>query len=141
MKRYYITTIILLSFFTISIAKNNAHKYKVNSEVVLNQSDISEKTRGSCDLIYGPPSWVYDSWLYGQESYLTYNDPELFCANPYPYSITSLSFYLNYEEVPSIDTFSIFIATVDSIEDYMKECKADCYHKYLAKQPHWSYAR
>ena len=72
----------------------------------------------ACSTLIAPAAWVYEQWVYGDEWYFAYIDPEITCLNPYPYSVRIINFYMNYDpnfdynSTPMTDTFSIQLSYV-----------------------------
>ncbi len=63
--------------------------------------------------------WAIDKWIWGEEWYFAYIDPEITCQFPYPFGVREVHFYMaydmsyNYDSAVFIDTFIIQLSTVN----------------------------
>ncbi len=63
--------------------------------------------------------WAIDQWIWGEEWYFAYIDPEITCQFPYPFGVTEIHFFMNYDtsynydSAAFIDTFIIQLSNVN----------------------------
>ncbi len=58
--------------------------------------------------------YMYSGFVYGNEAYTTYIDPNKTCPNAYPYTVNEVIYEVHYGVAPVTDTISVHLLAVDA---------------------------